>query len=243
MTETFRATGPVSALEIATRTIREAILRGQFGPGDKIGQAQIAEMAGISRVPVREALRELAAQNVIGYEPRRGYHVRHLSEHQFREIYLMRDLLEDELLKQAWPYLDDALIAELRALQKAMSKAAAEVDYVSFAAAQKSFQFAIFARANLPRMADAVDVLWHAADVYRAVFLRSIDALSHVDEEHARLLSACESRDLDAALTELDTTRSLVVDRVVAVINEAPAHVISIDRPSAWPADDVSIEH
>jgi DNA-binding GntR family transcriptional regulator len=211
----------ISAQEAALAVVRQAILRGDLLPGQKILQADIAELAGSSRVPVREALQQLAAEGLIDYESRRGYTVSRPDEKQLREIYLMRQLMENELLRQAWRRIDDELVAVLADLVAAVSVAAERGDLVAFADSQKAFQFAIFDRADLPRMLRMVVTLWHSADVYRALFLRSDGAVERVAAEHVRLLEAVERRDRRAALQELDVMRVFVVDRIVALIADA----------------------
>lgn len=84
--------------------LRKLINRGLLAPGLQLRQSELAEQFGISRVPVREALKLLAAENIIEHDPNRGFFVAPLSSDEARQLYRIRQLLEAELLASIeWP--------------------------------------------------------------------------------------------------------------------------------------------
>jgi DNA-binding GntR family transcriptional regulator len=91
---TFSRMHQPSLAERVTTDLREAILGGRMRPGDKISDARIAEAMGVSRAPVREAIRHLAAQGLVREEPRRGAFVTSLSRTGVHDIYECRRALE-----------------------------------------------------------------------------------------------------------------------------------------------------
>lgn len=97
--------------------IRKLINRGVLAPGLQLRQSELADRFGISRVPVREALKLLAAEGIIEHDPNRGFFVAPLSTDEARQYYRYRLLLERELLKTvAWP--DDAQKKALETMLK-----------------------------------------------------------------------------------------------------------------------------
>src|SRR5947207_6600193 len=79
--------------------LRSAILQGNLSPGEQIRQAEWADRLGISRIPVREALKSLAAEGLLSHDHNRGYFVTRFGPLEMAQIYLMRRLLEAELIR------------------------------------------------------------------------------------------------------------------------------------------------
>ena len=102
--------------EFAAQKLREAILLGHLKPGDKLDQNEIAELLGISRSPVRDALRTLAAEGLVEVIPHRGAAVAELSADEVEEIFLIRRILEGMAARLATQRIGPAQIAELQAV-------------------------------------------------------------------------------------------------------------------------------
>jgi DNA-binding GntR family transcriptional regulator len=88
--------------ELALR-LEQAIVRGEFSPGQVLRQEELSERYGVSRTPVREALRRLAALGLVSFEPNRGVRVRTLSREELREAFLVRAELESLATELAVP--------------------------------------------------------------------------------------------------------------------------------------------
>ena len=84
---------PTSISEAVTDTLRSAILNGQLKPGQKLPQAEIAEQLGVSRIPLRDALRRLEVEGLVLMDDRRGARVAEVSMEELDEIFQMRILL------------------------------------------------------------------------------------------------------------------------------------------------------
>jgi len=92
--------------------LRALVARGTLAPGMRLGQTELAEQFGASRVPVREALKLLSSEGIVEHDPNRGFFVARLSSDEARQLFRMRHLLEDELLETiVWP--DENQLAEL----------------------------------------------------------------------------------------------------------------------------------
>ena len=85
---------PESLVELAVRRLRGEIVRGAFAPGERLVEEQLTRRFGISRAPLREALRLLGQQGLVEHLPRRGVRVVALSSRDIEELFSLRDVLE-----------------------------------------------------------------------------------------------------------------------------------------------------
>src|SRR3979411_1209728 len=123
MLEASTLTGrlPRTAEAIAAAELRAAIVRGDLAPGDKIRQEITAQQLGISLIPLREALKTLASEGVVTYQPQRGYFVTDLPDQSIHHSYAVRSLLEAETERPAGPRISapqtEAMRTHLRTQQ------------------------------------------------------------------------------------------------------------------------------
>jgi DNA-binding GntR family transcriptional regulator len=106
--------------------LAQRIISGEAAPGERLTEPRIAELAGVSRSPVREALRILAGEGLVEITPRHGARVTHVGVRDARELYACRLLLEPRCAYLAVEAMDAAGVAELEAIRAAMEAAAAD---------------------------------------------------------------------------------------------------------------------
>jgi DNA-binding GntR family transcriptional regulator len=205
---------PRTAEGIAAAELRAAIVRGDLGPGEKILQEATAEELGMSLIPLREALKTLASEGIVTYQPQRGYFITELRLERIRELYLARDLVEAEVERLAVPRLDDGALEIMRAQVRAQRRAVAERDAVEMIAANRTFHFAMFELCGNPWLVRFVTQLWDALDPYRVLSYRRMwlqpdDELlpEEILAEHDRILDALESGDGEGALVLMSEHR------------------------------------
>jgi DNA-binding GntR family transcriptional regulator len=198
---------PRTSEGIAAAELRAAIVRGDLAPGDKIRQEATAQELGMSLIPLREALKTLASEGVVTYEPQRGYFVTKLPLERIRELHLARNLLEAEAERLAVRKLDDVALETMRAQVRAQQRAVAERDAVEMIAANRTFHFTIFQLCGNAWLVRFVAQLWDALDPYRVLSYRRMwlqpdDELlpEEILAEHDRILEALDSGDRDGAL-------------------------------------------
>jgi DNA-binding GntR family transcriptional regulator len=107
--------------------IEEAIVSGELAPGTVLRQEQLSERFHVSRTPIREALRRLAALGLVSFEPNRGVRVRTLSRDELREAFLVRSELESLATELAVPRFDATSLGELVAAEKRFHHATQEI--------------------------------------------------------------------------------------------------------------------
>jgi DNA-binding GntR family transcriptional regulator len=107
--------------------IEEAIVSGELEPGSVLRQEQLSERFGVSRTPVREALRRVAALGLVSFEPNRGVRVRTLSHRDLREAFLVRAELESLVTEIAAPKMRPDTLLELEECEKRFARLTKEI--------------------------------------------------------------------------------------------------------------------
>jgi DNA-binding GntR family transcriptional regulator len=194
------------------KELRADIVLGVLAPGAQVVQESLAQRYGVSRVPLREALKILEGEGLVSYHPHRGYFVMELSVDDLIEVYRLRSLLEAEALRNAVPALTDEDLVELRCLLAVVERSSGEADLAALSMANRAFHFAIFERSGMPRLVRVLQQLWDATDVYRAIYFRSESNRARIEGEHRQILAALECRDVEEVVAAHELHRSHSVE-------------------------------
>ncbi|MBL8094877.1 MAG: GntR family transcriptional regulator [Anaerolineales bacterium] len=186
--------------QVADR-IREAILAGRYRGGEPLRQEELAIQLGVSRIPVREALRQLEAEGFVTLTPHRGASVASLSASEAIEIYDMRIGLETRLLRLAVPRLTTAALAQASVDLERIDR---ESDPARWGALNWSFHAALYQPADRPRMLATVKDLHDNVDRYLRIYLAPAERQALSQEQHRALLDACQSGAVEPALAVLE---------------------------------------
>lgn len=193
--------------QVSTR-IRADLVSGRLGSGQKILQEHLAARYGVSRIPLREALNELQAEGLVVHKPNRGYFVAELRAADMREVYRLRELLEAEAITQACRNLSDIEIERIADSADSVIVALTSNELSTISAANRSFHFAIFEAAQMPRLTRILKGLWDATEVYRGLYFRDVANHRHIADEHAAVLRAVRDRDSNAAIAAQSAHRA-----------------------------------
>jgi len=192
-----------SLVELAFDRLSREILSGRTDPGERLVEEQLTRRLGISRAPLREALRLLAQQGLVEHIPRRGVRVATLSDDDVRELYEVRDVLERHAVRAMPP---DADVAGLRAALDGMRVATEKTDRLAAADAHRRFHVALVAMGGNRQLSALYESVLVRLQLYMAVNLRreaEVAEPSHGVARHERLFVAAAGRDAEAVLTEL----------------------------------------
>ncbi|MDA8278706.1 MAG: GntR family transcriptional regulator [Actinomycetota bacterium] len=137
-----------SLVDLAVAEIQRLIYIGKYKPGDKLVEEQLGEELGISRPPLREALRELAQRGIVEQLPRRGSRVVSLSAQEVAEIYSLRGVLERFAVTTSFPMPNSKSIEEMRNALNDMTKAALDNDHGGIVKSNRDFHVALVSMAN-----------------------------------------------------------------------------------------------
>jgi DNA-binding GntR family transcriptional regulator len=184
-------------------TLEQAIVSGEIAPGTVLRQEQLSERYAVSRTPVREALRRLAALGLVSFEPNRGVRVRTLTRDELREAFLVRAELESLATEVATPRFTEVEVAQLEAAETRFAALTGELrahrggdgrgDLVTeWVRANHAFHDVIYSVARLPlveRLAKGArfsgSAVWAPADT------SELDQLYDANErEHRAIIAA-----------------------------------------------------
>lgn len=209
---------PPTAQEAVLAELRLSIVTGELQPGEQVLQDALAERFGVSRVPLREALKILEGEGQVIYRPHRGYFVAELDIDDLREVYRIRDLLESEAVRVAVPQITGDELAALALALEDVEHASASGDLVTMAEANRRFHFGLIEAARMPRLSRLVRVLWDATDVYRSLYYSDGGHRESVHDEHRAVLAAVQAGDAGAAEALLRTHRERAVAALERVL-------------------------
>jgi len=190
----------------AMTELRMRIKSRKLLPGEHIRQEDMAKILGISRVPVREALKALSADGAIVHHPNQGYFVAKMSANEVAQIYRMRQLLETEVLSTiSWP--SESGLGELRGLNETMRAHSKAEDVSLLIELNHEFHFRIFDLSPTKIVCAEIERLWARSEAYRALYHYAPEARLRITQEHGHILDALEHRDLPSLILWSDTHR------------------------------------
>jgi DNA-binding GntR family transcriptional regulator len=198
--------------------LRHRILHGTLKPGDRILADAIAEELGVSRIPVREALRVLEGERQVSYEPHHGYFVTELRFADLLELYLMRHLLEAEALQRSVPLLDDEDFERMEVALKQLDRAHKAGDIAKHSIANRSFHFAFFEQLGMPRFLDEIAALYDQCEGYGSLFYDSIRNRETSKRDHLALYRAAKEHNTVKVISLLSHHREHLVDALRDVL-------------------------
>jgi DNA-binding GntR family transcriptional regulator len=173
----------------AEDAIRDLIRRGDLLPGEKVHQVRIAELVGVSRSPLREAMRTLEADGILKYEANRGYVVNRLRMDELAEIYRLRVLIENEMMTRIQSP-DDEVISRLEDHLAKMEAAIAADDFTSLTAAYREFHVELYGLSGLKVFLSEVQRLWQMTDSYNAMHALPPDIAKRIIRDHSQIIKA-----------------------------------------------------
>ena len=205
MSQTFRK--PPTAQEAVLAELRRFIVTGRLRPGEQVVQDALAAELGVSRVPLREALKILEGEGQVRYVAHRGYFVTQLSLPDLLEVYRIREILEAEAVRVGLPQMTTEDVDRLAEAERAVQAAAAAADVAGMTQANRRFHFALIEACGLPRLVRILGLLWDATEVYRSVYFTEPGNRERVDAEHHELVTAVKAGDIERAVNVLDEHR------------------------------------
>lgn len=183
--------------EAAYRALLSAIRSGDYVPGDRLRETEIAERAGLSRTPIREALRKLEGDGIVEHRPRVGAVVRQLGHREVVELYEMRLVLERTAAELAAKHAIDAEVDELEALNAAIADT--NSDPPAAAALNQQFHQALYRAARNRFLLEATRSMNNALMLLGPTTLADEGRIKSVSQQHNLIIDAIRASDEEAA--------------------------------------------
>lgn len=195
---------PQTREEFVAGRLRDAILRGDLAPGDRLDEGALAGALGVSRTPVRVALRILAAESLVELHPHHGTVVSELSLNELKDVYFVRTVLECTATRLAVAKIDDERIAALESILDEMDRTADPSQWLKL---NDHFHSTIYQAASGPRMLFIIEYVRNISTPYIRQFIEDAEHKRSSRQEHRRILAACKKR--DGAMAEAEVRKHL----------------------------------
>ena len=180
--------------------LRRVILDGGAPPGSPIPVNEVAEVFGVSPIPVRESLKTLTAEGLVAHQPNVGYTVALLTASELAELYLVRETLESAALAASVAIATEADRTTVAATHRLLERAVAEDDPQAYHRQSRHFHIGMARPSGMHRLVHMLESAWNVTE--------PVQAMVHVDHadrvalhaDHAGMLEAFLDRDVEALL-------------------------------------------
>ena len=200
---------------LAYRDIRSAIMEGRRAPGERIVAASVAATAGISRIPVTQAMRRLEREGFVRITPQKDAVVRRLSADEFRERFLMMSALEALCVREARDRITPEILWRLRALQKEMMAGRDAGDTPRALAADSAFHRLLWEASGLREVVQTLQNIWDRGEYYRVIMHARRGGFARESiAEHELILSALAAGDYEQAARAIEHHRMHAMGRL-----------------------------
>jgi len=185
--------------EVVFNTLRQAIITGHFKPGERLMEISLAKKLGVSRTPVREAIRMLDQEGLVDMIPRKGAQVSRITEKSLRDIVEIRTVLEEYAVGVSCHRISEEDMDTLTGIHGDFIRVVAEGDEQKIAQQDERFHDVLFRSAGNKRLLAILCNLREQFFRFRLEYIKDIDQRSILIREHTDLIEAIRNRDEDRA--------------------------------------------
>ncbi|MCI9162015.1 MAG: GntR family transcriptional regulator [Lachnospiraceae bacterium] len=202
--------------DVVFNTLRQAILKGELEPGERLMEIQLADRLGVSRTPIREAIRKLELDGLVLMIPRKGAEVARISEKSLREVLEVRRSLEELATELACQRMDDDALAQLEEAQKSFRDAIQSGGLMAIAEADEHYHDIIYRGTGNSRLVQILNNLQEQMYRYRLEYIKDTAKHQILVVEHDHILRALKDRrvsEAKAAVREHIDNQEITVSR------------------------------
>lgn len=189
--------------DVVFNTLRQAILKGELAPGERLMEVQLAERLGVSRTPIREAIRKLELEGLVLMIPRKGAEVAKISEKSLRDVLEVRRSLEELAIELACQRMTEEGIEELEEVQEEFRDAVIKGDAMEIAETDEAYHDIIYKGTNNDRLVQILNNLREQMYRYRLEYIKDEDKRQVLLFEHDNILKAIRQRKVEEAKTAM----------------------------------------
>lgn len=208
-----RRTTPTIVADI----LRKAILKGELKGGQQIIQADIAKQFGMSRIPVREALKQLEAEGLVTQYPNKGAVISELSASEVQEIYEIRSFLETGAIKLSIKNLSEDDLKNAEEILKKIDNAPDADTWLEY---NWKFHSCLYSPANRPRLLSIISTLHVNVARYIRIYLESMNFEKKSQDEHYKIFYACKEKDTRKAVKLIEQHLGNASSTLVKYLNK-----------------------
>lgn len=186
--------------DVVFKTLRQAILRGELKPGERLMEIQLANKLGVSRTPIREAIRKLELEGLVLMIPRKGAEVAEITEKSLRDVLEVRKALEELSVQLACDRITDE---EIRSLERAAEEFAGSLkndDITKIAEADVNFHDVIYKATDNQRLIQLLSNLREQMYRYRVEYLKNPEVHEQLLREHEEIICYIKKHEKEKAV-------------------------------------------
>lgn len=185
--------------DVVFENLREAIVEGTLTPGKRLMEIQLAEQLGVSRTPVREAIRKLELEGLVVMIPRKGAYVSNISLKDVVEVLEIRASLEGLAAYLAAERISDEGIAKLEKIAQEFDQYKEEDNLEELLKKDTEFHECIFKATGNNKLHQMINMLWEQVYRFRFMYISDQQSTININQEHQMILEAIKSRNSELA--------------------------------------------
>jgi DNA-binding GntR family transcriptional regulator len=191
--------------DVVFNTLREAILKGDLKPGERLMEIDLARKLGVSRTPIREAIRKLELEGLVKMEPRKGAEVAEITLDDLTDVLEVRKNLEDLAVELSCKKSTEEDIEQMKICHENFKEALKSDDLTVMAEADEAFHNVIYTTTRNKRLIQILNNLREQMYRYRLEYIKDKDKRKILVDEHEKLLNAIINRDKEEAKNAIRT--------------------------------------
>ena len=200
--------------DVVYNTLREAILKGELKPGERLMELQLASKLGVSRTPIREAIRMLELEGLAVTIPRKGAEVAKMTVKDMEDVLEVREALDELAAKIACNKITEEQLQTLSKVKDAFEESTKTTDIKQIAMYDEKFHDVIYEYTGNVRLVNLLNNLREQIYVYRVEYLKNVEVYPRLIEEHETILKALQDRNQELVV---EAMRDHVENQATAV--------------------------
>lgn len=204
--------------DVVFKTLRQAIITGVLAPGERLMEISLSKQLGVSRTPVREAIRMLELEGLVNMVPRKGAKVASITEKNLRDVLEIRSNLEQFGVSLACERISPAGEEELKNIHTSFKDAVEQGDLLRIVEIDQAFHDAIFHATNNEKLVSTINNLREQFYRFRMEHIKDVEQRSALVIEHEHLLKAILDRNTAVAVEVMRNHLEHQLDAVIRSI-------------------------
>jgi len=214
--------------ERVTTALRQAILSGFYQPGERLKQEKLADELSVSRMPVREALRQLEDEGLITWERHKGAVVKEITAEDLAEIYALRAELEPLALRRSFHRITEADLEHMQQLIYDMDEAIREDEMELYCRLNFDFHRLLLSRSPWQRLQSIIKQIWNGIPLKAPTFVPGQAPRSHQD--HREMVKYIREAELEKCCQVLRKHITVSGEQLVAYLQQKEASLTGLSK-------------
>lgn len=206
--------------DVVFNTLREAILKGELKPGERLMELQLAAKLGVSRTPIREAIRMLEQEGLAVTIPRKGAEVARMTEKDMEDVLEIREALDELAAKIACTRMTEDQLKQLETIKETFVESTRSHDVKRIAEADVSFHDVIYEATGNPKLVSMLNNLREQIYRYRVEYLKEEKNYPTLIGEHEAIVEALYARNQNEVVRAMHTHIENQASAVKEIIRE-----------------------